>query len=189
VEPPEEAGGPIRLSATFYDGSGNVTARIDRNRLLLVPDSWDVTIVGSEIVVRRGPGDIALKLYFSARKGLYVDRLHMFHKGVSVDVKNDIVTVGNFQAQVNPSNIVFMNCKSCIVVTKQGVSFGEEVGANAWVVQGSQEFEYLQLPSMHIPDGSSVVLKCCTVIGGIRLEGSGKLEAVVTAVMGTNPVT
>jgi len=189
VEEPEQDHGPLRISAAFYDHVGKVTARVDRNRLLMSQDAWDVDIEGSRVTVRHGPGDIVLRLIFFPRQGIRIDRLRLSREEVTVEVSDDVVRVGNAQAEVSPSRVHFQDCQSCIVVTKRGISFGEELDANAFKVsQSKMRFERCSFSNgIRVADGASAVLTNCMVHGGVALEGTAQLEITHGAVLGTRP--
>jgi hypothetical protein len=77
IEDAEDAGGPYRLSASFFNAHGAPSLFIRQNEWQVLSDSWDVEVVGASITVRTGPGDIALRLVFKPGEGLVVDRLEM----------------------------------------------------------------------------------------------------------------
>jgi hypothetical protein len=96
--------------------------------------------------------------------------------------------VGSHYVDVNPSSVTFTDCRSCIVVTHEGISFGEEPRARLQLLAGtSMTFSSCTFPDgIRIPDGSHIVLTNCMVHGGVVLNGKARLEMVGGVVRGTN---
>ena len=69
MEPPEEPGGPIRLTAHFYDNLGNVLAQIVQNEWQGISTNWDIENVGPKLTVRRKQRDISLVIRASPPDG------------------------------------------------------------------------------------------------------------------------
>jgi hypothetical protein len=189
VEGPEAEGGPLRVSASFYDEDGKLTARIDRNRLIVITQVWDAEVSGGTVTFRRAAGDIALRLIFFPRKGIQIDRLRLLYRGVVVEVQDDVVRVGNQYAEVRPSRVLFHSCWSCIAVTDVGISFGEPLGPNASVMRGGAvTYNWCAFGAgLRVIDGTAAVLENCRVSGGVSLEGRGRLELRGGVVIGTKP--
>ncbi len=89
MEPPEQPGAPIQLTATFYDFFGHELASIIRNEWRGNSSNWDVETVGPRITIRRRQGDIALVICASPPDGIIIERLNMFHKGLEFSVRSD----------------------------------------------------------------------------------------------------
>jgi hypothetical protein len=89
VEPPEAAGAPYRLSATFRDDRGREVARIVENIWHGDPRAWDIECVGQRFTIRAGPRQIVLRLVTKPGEGVEVERLHMLfgdgRRGLKVD--------------------------------------------------------------------------------------------------------
>ncbi|MCU9949813.1 hypothetical protein [Pseudomonas sp. PDM13] len=81
VAPPLELGQPFRLSGVFSDETGACTLKIDDNVLVVGADNWDVESTGPRVVIRRGPGDIALSLYLEPPHRMTVERINMQYNG------------------------------------------------------------------------------------------------------------
>jgi hypothetical protein len=80
IEPPEEDGGPFRVSAQLANRDGTEIIRITRNEWSTPTSNWDVQVEGSRITIHNGPGDVAV-VRSDPPAGLVVERLDMFHKG------------------------------------------------------------------------------------------------------------
>lgn len=81
---PESAGGPFRLSALFYDNSGNELLRIENNEWRSIVSAWDFEVKGRRITCRIGPGKIALVLRSEPPTTLVVERLDMCFMGTAI---------------------------------------------------------------------------------------------------------
>jgi hypothetical protein len=97
IRPPDEAGGPPRITGLFYDRDGNPTLTIEDNHWKVDGGVWDVTVIGPTITIRRGPGDIALVLRTEARRLISIDRMEMMFHCVRVfaDSRGFCVGQGN----------------------------------------------------------------------------------------------
>jgi hypothetical protein len=76
-KPPEAPHSPVRLSGRFADVTGATTLKIEDNVWSAGEDNWDVEIVGPRIIIRRGPGDIALAIRTVPPHLLIVETLDM----------------------------------------------------------------------------------------------------------------
>jgi hypothetical protein len=81
IEQPEIAGGPYRLSASFYDKRGVPSLMIRQNEWRASSDFWDVEVVGGRVTVRQGPRDISLQILFVPAMGIVVERVNMYVAG------------------------------------------------------------------------------------------------------------
>lgn len=125
IEPPEEAGGPIRVNARLYDGP-KVSLEIENNGIAISADNWDVDIEGDRLTVRRALGEPSLIYRFIPTRGIRIERLNMAHKGISIVVDDGAISVdGNrrrFHARAQSTT--FMSCETCIDVREDCVSMG-----------------------------------------------------------------
>lgn len=62
IDPPETEGAPFRLSARMFNSNGDEILRIVENEWQISQGNWDVEVVGCRIILRRGMGDITLRL-------------------------------------------------------------------------------------------------------------------------------
>jgi len=77
IEPPEEAGGPYRLSGRFYDSAGKLRFEIARNEWTGDPLSYDIETVGPRLIIRSEPREICLQLCAHPPRGIVIERLKM----------------------------------------------------------------------------------------------------------------
>lgn len=87
VLPPEEEGGPFRLSGAFADSTGQVSLVIKENEWFASSSSWDVEVVGPRITIREGERNIALVLRVDPPNLLCIERLNMLIAGCRFTVK------------------------------------------------------------------------------------------------------
>jgi hypothetical protein len=93
VEPAESAGGPYRISASFFDSAGVPSLFIRQNEWQVLAHSWDVEAKGGVVTVRMAPADISLRLRLDPGKGVVVERLAMFCGGYRLDGNADDLVV------------------------------------------------------------------------------------------------
>ena len=84
VAEPEQAGGPFRLSAYLADRTGKEILSVQDNEWRTAIGNWDAEVVGRRITLRRGPGDITLRLRTDPPHTLTIERLDMFHQGAHI---------------------------------------------------------------------------------------------------------
>ena len=84
VDPPEQQGGPFRLSAVLTDSEGKEILYIDENEWQAPTANWDVEVTGQYIKVRRALRDIPLILKMEAPTGIVVEKLNSYYDGVKV---------------------------------------------------------------------------------------------------------
>lgn len=77
LSPPKEDGGPFLLSGFLADSTGATTLKIVDNEWFAGDASWDVEVVGPQITIRRGPGDIALQLKVAPPHAIHIERIDM----------------------------------------------------------------------------------------------------------------
>ncbi len=87
VAPPEEDGGPFRISVAFFDDEGRPSLAIEENVYVVSTELWDTQIQGDTITVRKGPGDIALQLRTCQPHTLSLERLKMQRGNLGVAVE------------------------------------------------------------------------------------------------------
>jgi len=87
IEPPEVAGGPVQVSATFWDEEGLASLVIRENEWRVFRDHWDTDVNGPKITVRRGPRDIVLELVAEPPHGLWVRQLAMRKGDIGVRIE------------------------------------------------------------------------------------------------------
>ena len=81
VRPPEQPGTPVLLSGFLADSTGATTLKIVDNVWSAGDENWDVEVIGPQITIRRGLGDIALQIRAMPPHALAVERIDMQVEG------------------------------------------------------------------------------------------------------------
>jgi len=115
VHPPEEPGGPARITVKFYGPDGKPELSIVKNELQCRSDVWDFEFVGPTMTLRRGPRRIGLRLHAIPPRCLHLERLEMITNkhGIRIDPQGKAtfllgeaeITVSS--SQLNASEAVF----------------------------------------------------------------------------------
>jgi hypothetical protein len=84
AKPPEEPGGPFRLTAMLCNKTSQEILKITDNVWRVPADNWDVQVEGQRITIRNQRSDIALVLRMEPRDLLVVERLRMFYRGALI---------------------------------------------------------------------------------------------------------
>jgi hypothetical protein len=121
VEAPETTNGPFRISALFFDKTGNRVGRIVRNEWQGLVRNWDIETVGKKITVRYAHKEIALVIRTEPPNKLIVEHLEMYFKGCLLIGKEDV----ELSAYLPDGTLWFRfvgvtveNCTRGIVLTK-----------------------------------------------------------------------
>ncbi|HSX32394.1 MAG TPA: hypothetical protein VLF43_03965 [Candidatus Saccharimonadales bacterium] len=126
IEPPEEPGGPFRLSALLSNREGTEILRIEQNEWMAATSSWDVQTSGGRITIHNSPKDIGLVLKVDPPRSISVEKLDMYHKGVRLKADDQV----GLQV-IAPSGVKFTTTgaeieggKAALVVTESGIVLG-----------------------------------------------------------------
>jgi hypothetical protein len=84
VAPPESPGGPFRLSAKMLGIGGELLLQIEENEWKTPTGNWDVELTGRHITIRRGPGEIALRIRTDPPHTLAIESMDMVYRDVRV---------------------------------------------------------------------------------------------------------
>jgi len=95
VKEAEEAGGPYRLSANFYNSRGKPSLDILDNEWHALDTNWDVEAVGGAITIRDDPKKISLRLVAEPPDGVIIERLDMYLAGQHFLGNSDTIQVGS----------------------------------------------------------------------------------------------
>jgi len=142
IEPPEEDGGPIRVSVTIYDGA-NLSLKIEDNAFVIGGENWDVEIVGQVLTIKKALREPSLIYRFNPSGGIVIDRIAMRYKGIKVNVDREQVSIGTASCKISASHSTFVNCSSCIStygtsIFIGGIEFADGVsGLVGCVIEGS----------------------------------------------------
>ena len=90
-KPPEEPGSPFLLSGLLSDVTRATTLRIVDNEWFAGDENWDVEVVGPVITIRRGLGDIALKIRVMPPHALVIERIDMQCEGYFIKGEGDVL--------------------------------------------------------------------------------------------------
>jgi SEC-C motif len=126
IRGPEERGGPVRISATFRDSSGNITLQIVDNEWRVNTENWDAECVGPRTTLRSAPRKLSLVLRTDPGKAVVVERLHMIHRGVEIEAKekDDTVLVLPDGATLKAGGVDFDNCEVGIELADGNIVLG-----------------------------------------------------------------
>jgi len=89
VAPPEESGGPFRLSALFCDSEEKELLRIDKNEWRSSVNTWDIESAGPRITFRTQRENIALVLRSEPPGVLVVERMNMIYHGTEIVAREE----------------------------------------------------------------------------------------------------
>jgi len=122
----EVLGGPFRINALFTDSRSQPVLRIVENEWQSSCDNWDVEVIGPRIIVRQGPGNIALAIRSEPPSKLVIERLHMHFGGFSIIVreKQPIEITSTHGQQLIFSEFNAVGCATAIEVDKSRVRIG-----------------------------------------------------------------
>jgi hypothetical protein len=106
VAPGESPGGPIQLSAIFFDANNTPSLRIEGNMWEVLTSTWDVEAEGRTIVVRSRAREVVLQLTAAPPHSLRLERLNMqtTDLGVTVDA------TGRVTIRHGAGQVVFEDC-------------------------------------------------------------------------------
>lgn len=94
IAPPSDPEGPFLINGIFFDDDGKPSLKIVENEWIAYADNWDVEIVGNCITVRRGAGNIVLKIRSIPPGKFIVERLKMQLAFVSLEVADGKFKIG-----------------------------------------------------------------------------------------------
>lgn len=87
IKPPEEPGGPFRLSAVLRDLDGSVSFQIIDNEWQIPESAWDAVVEGRRITIRRSQRDIALVFRSEPPGRIVIERLDMEYRGLHLSCR------------------------------------------------------------------------------------------------------
>lgn len=91
--PPEKSGGPFRLSAKFYDRSGNVSMEIIENEWFGLSSNWDIKCIGRKISIFDNQHKLSLELETVPPRGIILHSLNMLYGGCKVVAQDGILSL------------------------------------------------------------------------------------------------
>ena len=137
ILPPEEPGGPFRLSALLRDSEGQITFKIVENEWQIPDDAWDAVVDNKRITIRRNSGEIALVLRPEPPGKIVIEHLEMAYKEFKISCREGKhLTVSTRENKMVAHSMSADGCRIGIEITQDGLSVG--VGGGA-VYIGSME--------------------------------------------------
>ncbi len=89
IDPPEQEGGPFRISARICDAEGNLVLEIVENEWRTSTANWDVDVVGPRIKIRNGPRRITMIVRTEPPSRLVFERLELEHRGFCISAHEE----------------------------------------------------------------------------------------------------
>lgn len=112
IASPPAPGGPFLINGIFFDDDGKPSLKIVENEWVAYSDNWDVEVVGNCITVRRGSGNVVLKIRSIPPGTFVVERLKMQLGFVSLEVVDGEFKMGTVVGQP-PKISGRMHAKNC----------------------------------------------------------------------------
>ena len=137
VDPPEQAGGPFRLSASIYDRNATQILRIVENEWQTPSANWDVELVGRRITIRSASRNIDLVLRSDPPNKLIIERLHMNYRDIEVSCSEGATTRirSNSEILIDTASMEFDGCECAIQVDEKSCMMG--MGGSMYVGRAS----------------------------------------------------
>jgi SEC-C motif len=126
VEPPEEVGGPFRLSALLCDSAGTEILRIVSNEWQASTNNWDIEVIGQQIKIRSAHRNVTLSLRTLPPHTIIIEKLDMYYQGTHIVCDGE-----NYFKVITPSGRTFhasatevTECECGISVSPSGLVIG-----------------------------------------------------------------
>jgi hypothetical protein len=186
IHPPEEPGGPIRLSAKIYDGP-NLSLSIEANGIEIGGESWDVEVIADRLTVRRGLREASLVYRFMPERGIVIEHLDMEYRGVRILVgSGDPARVRINDLQLDAVAASFHGLSSCLDVRADGLCLGDlsVLPPRELWFHGAVTFRGCAFNGpLCIAGGSQVLLHNCSARGGVFIENDARLSMLAGVVL------
>ena len=125
ILPPEEPGGPFRLSAIIRDIEGNIIFQIIENEWRIPVSAWDAVVEGCRITIRRDKKDIALVFRSEPPGKIVIERLDMNYRGLQLSCREGhSLTVSSGGNTMVAFSATVDGCNVGIDVMPGGIGFG-----------------------------------------------------------------
>jgi hypothetical protein len=135
IEPPEKHNTPYLISGVFYDSEGNELFRIIKNEWIGLTSNWDITIIGTELTIRRKLRDIALQLKYTAPSDITITKIDMYYKGARIfGDKNGIKVIAPDKSTISIGNSGFKGiaCYAAFSISSSGVATANGCQYSGW---------------------------------------------------------
>ena len=128
VDPPEQEGGPFRLSAVLTDSEGKEILYIDENEWQAPTTNWDVEVTGQYIRVRRAHRDIVLSLKMDAPAGIIIEKLNSSYKDIKIVCQNEQPLRVEYpnKSILETRDARLVNCRTAIDIFEDDVYLGAD---------------------------------------------------------------
>lgn len=83
------------LSLNMYDKNDNLILLIVDNELVYSISPWDIELVGRNLIIREAQRKILVDILFEPPNKIKIQRGHLFHNGIEVEIKPDCVYIVN----------------------------------------------------------------------------------------------
>lgn len=144
IKPPEEPGGPFRLSAILRDLDGSISFQIVDNEWQIPDNAWDAVVEGRRVTIRRNHGDIALVFRSEPPGRIVIERLEMEYRGLRLSCREGVsLTVATSGGVMEAQGATVDGSAVGIEVSPDGIGIG--VGG------GKVEIDQMVLNPIHHP--------------------------------------
>src|SRR5207245_2555668 len=77
------------LNLNLYDRGDDLILLIADNELIYSTTPWDIELVGRNLVIREGLGEILVDLLFEPPSQIKIQRGHLLHNGIEIEIAQD----------------------------------------------------------------------------------------------------
>jgi hypothetical protein len=125
IFPPEEQGGPFRITAFLKDREGKKILEVIENEWRPSVANWDVEVVGRRITIRRGPGDLSLVIRSEPPHRIVFERIEMEHRGVRISgQEGKAITIRAGRTHLITEGLTCEGCKTGIEFNDGNIGIG-----------------------------------------------------------------
>lgn len=126
IQPPEEAGGPFRISAFVCDRAGRSILHIIENEWRTRMSNWDVVTEGPVIVIRSAIRDIDLRLRTNPPRQLIFERFIIRHRGIAIECRESSSTTIEHRdgTKFSTTGTILDGCQVGIDISDGGIAIG-----------------------------------------------------------------
>lgn len=126
ISPPAEPGQPFGFNALLTDRVGNIIFSIEDNEWQSSTENWDVETRGGKITIRQQLGDVILTIRTDPPNKLVIERLDMYHRGVSISCREGhaiLITMPDGRI-IEGDGVTAVGCKIGIKIDSDGLGLG-----------------------------------------------------------------
>jgi len=128
VSPPEDIGGPVRLSGFLCDSQGRESISIVNNQFAVNSGNWDVDIRGNVVTFREKLREISLQIKLDPPRGIVIEKINMLFRGVRLKGDQDKLEISynNGQSWIRFSSCSMSHGYAGIVIGGQAIAANDE---------------------------------------------------------------